>query len=158
MKILRFLFVLFFAFTLSGCSVLNVLDVIQALYPKASLKQLQVIADADANQTTATALDLVFVYDKTAIPLLPKSGPEWFAKKRSIVANQPGNFDVVSLEVPPGMIVEAPLPKRSSRSVGAFIFANYLAKDGQYPVNLTTYASAEIHLKAMAIDYTAATP
>lgn len=158
MKNFRLLLVLFLAFSIPGCSVLNALDVIQALYPKASLKQLQVIAEADANQTTATALDLVFVYDKTAIPLLPKSGPEWFSKKKSIVASQPGNFDVVSLEVPPGMIIDAPLPKRSNRSVGAFIFANYLSRDGQFPVNLTTYTSAEIHLKAMAIDYKAATP
>lgn len=133
----------------AGCSVLD------ALYPKSDLEQLRIVAEPDANQTMATAVDLVFVYDKTLIPLLPKSGPEWFAKKKSIIANQPGNFVVVSLEVPPGMVVDAPLPKRSGQPLGAFLFANYLGKDGQFPVNLTAFTGAEIRLKAQSIEYAA---
>lgn len=138
---------------LSGCGLM---DIFQSLYPKSDLAQLRIVAEADANQTMATALDLVFIYDKTLIPLLPKSGPEWFAKKKSIVANQPGNYVVVSLEVPPGMVVDAPLPKRSGQALGVFLFANYLGKEGQFPVNLSTFSSAEIRLKANSIEYAAA--
>ncbi|TLN00537.1 hypothetical protein FDZ73_19125 [bacterium] len=138
---------------LSGCGLM---DIFQSLYPKSDLARLRIVAEADANQTMATALDLVFIYDKTLIPLLPKSGPEWFAKKKSIVANQPGNYVVVSLEVPPGMVVDAPLPKRSGQALGVFLFANYLGKEGQFPVNLSTFSSAEIRLKANSIEYAAA--
>ncbi len=141
------------ALLLGGCSLM---DMLQAFYPKSDLEQLRIVAATDANQTMATALDLVFVYDKTLIPLLPKSGPEWFAKKKSIVANQPGKFVVVSLEVPPGMVLDAPLPKRSGQALGVFLFANYLGKDGQFPVNLTAFNSAEIRLKAQSIEYAAA--
>lgn len=143
---------LFAAALLAGCGVM---DMIRAFYPKSDLGQLRIVAEPDANQTTAAAVDLVFVYDKEAIPLLPKSGPEWFARKKSIVAGQPGNFVVVSLEVPPGMIVDAPLPKRGMQPVGAFLFANYIGKDGQFPVNLTSFAGAEIRLKTQAIEYRA---
>jgi type VI secretion system protein len=138
-------------FSLAGCGAMDWLQ--NALYPKSDLEQLRIVAAPDANQGMATALDLVFVYDKSAILLLPKSGPEWFDKKKSIVANQPANFVVVSLEVPPGMIVDAPLPKRSGQPMGAFLYANYLGRDGQFPLNLTSFTAAEIRLKAQAIEY-----
>lgn len=153
MKSGRRLLPLLAAALLSGCGLM---DIFQSLYPKSDLARLRIVAEADANQTMATALDLVFIYDKTLIPLLPKSGPEWFAKKKSIVANQPGNYVVVSLEVPPGMVVDAPLPKRSGQALGVFLFANYLGKEGQFPVNLSTFSSAEIRLKANSIEYAAA--
>lgn len=153
MKSGRRLLPLLAAALLSGCGLM---DIFQSLYPKSDLAQLRIVAEADANQTMATALDLVFVYDKTLIPLLPKSGPEWFAKKKSIVANQPGSYVVVSLEVPPGMVVDAPLPKRSGQALGVFLFANYLGKEGQFPVNLSIFSSAEIRLKANSIEYAAA--
>lgn len=137
------------ALLLGGCSLLD------AFYPKSELEQLRIVAEVDANQTMATALDLVFVYDKTLIPLLPKSGPEWFAKKKSIVANQPASFVVVSLEVPPGMVMNAPLPKRSSQAWGVFLFANYLGKEGQFPVSLGSFTSAEIRLKSQGVEYAA---
>lgn len=137
--------------SLAGCGAMDWLQ--NAMYPKSDLEQLRIVAAADANQGMATAIDLVFVYDKSLIPLLPKSGPEWFDKKKSIVANQPANFVVVSLEVPPGMIVEAPLPKRSGQPMGAFLYANYLGRDGQFPINLTSFTAAEIRLKAQSIEY-----
>jgi type VI secretion system protein len=155
MKNLRLFVSLLAAAVLAGCGAM---DLLRSLYPKSELEQLRIVAEPDANQYAAAAVDLVFVYDKTLIPLLPKSGPEWFAKKKSIIANQPGNFVVVSLEVPPGMIVDAPLPKKSGQPMGAFLFANYIGKDGQFPVNLTSFTAAEIRLKAQTIEYRATTP
>ena len=137
---------------LAGCGALSTLE--RFFYSSRSeLEQLRIVAEPDANQDTATAIDLVYVYNKDALPTLPQSGPEWFAKKQAIVAAQPGNFVVVSLEVPPGATVPAPLPKRSAQAVGALLYANYLAKDGQFPINLSAYTSAEVRLKARRIDY-----
>ncbi len=137
---------------LASCGAVSWIE--KALYPtRSDLEQLRIVAEPDANQGTATALDLVYVYNKDALPLLPQGGPEWFAKKKSIVANQPGNFVVVSLEIPPGMIVQAPLPKRSAQAVGAFLYANYLGKDGQFPINLSAFTAAEVRLKAQSIEY-----
>lgn len=141
---------------LASCGAVSWLE--KALYPtRSDLEQLRIIAANDANQGTATALDLVYVYNKDALPLLPASGPEWFAKKKSILASQPGNFVVVPLEIPPGMIVQVPLPKRSAQAVGAFLYANYLAKDGQFPINLSAFTAAEVRLKALSIEYVSVT-
>ena len=48
---------------------------------KASLTQISILARGDANLTTATAVDIVFVYDNSVDPLLPKIATDWFANR-----------------------------------------------------------------------------
>lgn len=141
------------ALLLPGCGALGWLKT--AFTGKSELVQLRVIADPDANRDTATAVDLVFVYDKDLVALLPKSGPEWFAKRQGVVASQPADFKVVSLQVPPATAVDAPVPKLGNQPAAVFLFANYIDKDGQFPVNLTAFRNAVVRLKAGSIEYTA---
>ena len=52
--------------------------------PTTKLRQLNVVAEIGANQNMAIALDVVFVFDKTALPLQPKTGLDWFATKQAL--------------------------------------------------------------------------
>jgi type VI secretion system protein len=121
--------------------------------PKTNVESIQVVAESNANQNTATALDIVFVYDTTAAGMLPKTGPDWFDKKASLVSGLAKSIDVVSLQVPPAMTVEVPLPKKYYKAIGVYSYANYLEAAGQPMGNLTPYKKMTIRLTPDNIVY-----
>jgi type VI secretion system protein len=122
--------------TLVGCSTPS----------KTPIGSIQVVAENGANQNIATALDIVFVYDITSAGLLPKTGPEWFDKKATLVNRLATGIDVVSLQVPPAMTVNVPLPKRYKDAIGVYSFSNYINAAGQPVGNLTVYETVTIRL------------
>lgn len=119
----------------------------------AAVSQVNVVAEINANQSSATQLDIVFVYDSTAAALLPKTGPEWFDKKDALLAGAADSIDVVSLQVPPATIAGAALPRRHSNAIGVYVFANYLSADGQAMGNITPYRNVTIWLTPTGITY-----
>lgn len=121
--------------------------------PRTSIKDIQVVAEVNANQNTATALDIVFVYDTTAASLLPKTGPDWFDKKSALVNGLATGIDVVSLQIPPAMAVDVKLPSRASKAIGVYSYANYLGAAGQPLGNLTPYKKMAIRLTPDTILY-----
>lgn len=152
MKTLRSLFLMSaLAIALSGCAMVGKLFGIE---PTSPLRQVTVIAELDANSRSATAIDLVFVYDDTALAVLPKTGPEWFANKDTLMAGLALSVDVVRLQVPRGKTVdEAPLPRRHRKAVAVYSYANYITPGGQPQGKLTPYKCAQITLGASAISY-----
>lgn len=135
---------------LSACSLTSMF--FGTSIPKSTLIGVQVIAEAKANQNSATAIDLVFVYEPSAVDLLPKTGPAWFEAKEDLLSAFPQGIDVVSLQIPPLFMTRAKLPKRSNEAVRVIAYANYLTEAGQRPINLTTFKMAVIRLKPAAID------
>jgi type VI secretion system protein len=121
--------------------------------PKTRVRSVQVVAEVNANQNTATALDIVFVYDTTSASMLPKSGPDWFDKKAGLVSGLANAIDVVALQVPPAMTVAVPLPKKYKKAIGVYSYANYLEAAGQPMGNITPYKTATIRLKPDSIVY-----
>ncbi|WP_415908345.1 hypothetical protein [Oleiharenicola sp. Vm1] len=118
-----------------------------------ALRSVDVIAAADANQASATALDLVFVYSQEAGALLPKSGPEWFEKKSALLSGLAAQIDAVSLQVPPGTALPAvTLPAQQRRAVIVLAYLNYLAPEGQPVLTLTSFRHAVIRLHATSVD------
>ena len=107
------------------------------LTPSITLSQLQVVAELDANQGTATQFDIVFVYEKSGVALLPPTGPAWFSNKAALVAGLANNIEVVSLQVPPGTVVDVPMKKSYAKAVKVIGFANYISAGGQPAGNLT---------------------
>jgi len=134
------------ALLLGGCSFFS--------GPKtASVAEIKVVAEINANQSSATQIDIVFVYDNTAAPLLPKTGPEWFDKKAALLAGAADSMDVVSLQVPPATIADVRLPGRHGKALGVFVFANYLTPAGQAVSNITPYKNVTIWLTPSGITY-----
>ncbi len=119
----------------------------------AALRQVNVSADMDANQVTATTLDLVLFYDRAGADAAPKTAPEWFARKSAIVSRLGQSVDVVSMQVPTGTApFQAALPSRHRRAVAVQLYANYVAPDGQPALNLTPFRHAVVRLKFATID------
>lgn len=135
MKRLPLFAVLLMLVLLDGCSTLSKL---WGGPEKAALQQLKVIALADANQGQATELDLVFIYQEDIAKTLPVDAPTWFTQRSAILAKYAGQLDVVSLEVPPGYVIESvQLPDRHGDALQVQAYANYVPAGGQYPLVLT---------------------
>lgn len=151
MSRLRASLMLLIAITLAtGCSAINKLNPWRT--PTTALANVRVAAPPGANLDSATALDLVFVYDKNSIALLPKTGPEWFAQKQALINGLGLSIDVVPLQVPPATVVDpVRLPKRAGDAVAVYGFADYLSADGQARLDITQFRHAVIWLAATQI-------
>ena len=136
---------------MSGCSLpRNLMD----SPPTTKLRQLNVVAEIGANQNTATTLDLVFVFDKSALLLLPKTGPDWFANKQALLASLASGVAVLSLQVPPvSTVIATPLPHGHEKAIAVYSYANYLGAAGQAMGDLTPYPCVQITLGSTQISY-----
>jgi len=113
------------------------------------LGRVRVTTDADANQDTATRLDLVFIYDQTVVAGLPATAPDWFARRRALLDANRSVLDVVFLEVPPDRKIDPVLlPKRCADAIAVRAYAEYQAPEGQSPLDLTGLAGVELRLRA----------
>ena len=123
--------------------------------PKSPLRSVRATALAGANLDSATALDLVFVYSAQATPLLPRTGPEWFANKPGLLAGLGPAIAVVELQLPPlTTVAEVPLPQ-GPRPLAVYSFANYIAPAGQARADLSAFTCAQITLQPQGIAYQA---
>lgn len=153
MRARPFLLLAVAAALLAGCGTLAKL--LPGHAKTASLDTLRVVAQPGANLDSATALDLVFVYDASSAALLPKTGPAWFAQKPALLNGLGRAADVVSLQVPPATVVASvKLPDRHGKALGVYGFANYLAPGGQAAVDLSRYHAPVIWLAPAQITVT----
>ncbi len=99
---------------LSSCSLLSMFK------SNNSLRSIQLAAEINANQNTATNIDIAFLYDDQAVALLPKTGPEWFEKKQALMLSMATSIEVVSLQMPPATLANVSLPARHAKAVGVY--------------------------------------
>lgn len=126
---------------------------IKKFFNSSPLKEIKIIAGINANQNTATAIDIVFVYDNNAVSLLPKTSPEWFEKKAALMLSLASNIEVVGLQMPPATLANVDLPAKHSKAVGVYSFINYLDVSGQAVGNLTPYKTMSIWLTPTSVLY-----
>lgn len=147
----RALLVLGLAGLLAGCAMI---DKLLGIEPKSPLQELRVVTLAGANSNSATAIDIVFVYDDLTLTLLPKTGPEWFANKTSLLAATTLSVDVLSLQVQPDWALDGvSLPKRHKEAVAIYSYANYITPGGQPVGKLTPYKCVQLTLNPTGIGY-----
>lgn len=116
-----------------------------------SLSQIRVVAEVNANQDSATELDVVFVYDSDAMAQLPKTGPQWFDSKAALMAGVASAIDVVSVQIPPATLADVRLPARHSSAIAVYVYANYLSTAGQPMSNITPYRKVTIWLTPVSV-------
>ena len=134
---------LVFLSILAGCST----------SPKTAIDSIQIVAENGAHQNTATAIDIVFVYDSGSIALLPTTAGAWFEKKNALISGLANDIDFVSLQVPPGSIVNVALPKRHKDAIAVYSFSNYIDTAGQSAANLTSIKKITIRLMPNHVVY-----
>ena len=131
--------------SISGCSLFG--------GKTADVRSIELVADGTANEFSATAIDIVFVYQTSAASLLPTDGPAWFARRDSLRNTLASQADIVSLQVPPPYAsFSVSLPKRYKDAVRVVAFANFLTVAGQAPIDLSGYKHAVLRLRTDRID------
>ncbi|WP_299195572.1 hypothetical protein [uncultured Amphritea sp.] len=129
-------------------------DVVQVEGQGSQLESLQIVALPEANDQSSTAVDLVFIYSSRAATLLPKETGEWFAARDGLKSILGLQADLVSLEIPPGDIVEAvALPERHRSAIDVVVYSNYLSKRGQQRVSVSGFHNLQVVLKNDHIEY-----
>lgn len=118
-----------------------------------ALNELVLEATPDANQNSATRVDAVFVYSAQVQALLPKSAPEWFATKQSLIAAAGAGLEVVSADIAPAMVYTLPLPKRHRRAVAVLVYTNVASPDGQAVRNIAASRKMRIIIQASQVRY-----
>ena len=121
---------------------------------KASLRSVAVVAQAHANRDSATALDLVFIYDGTTAATLPRTGPTWFQQKGALTTALGQRIDVASLQLPPGQSVDpVALPSRYKKALTVYCYVNFVAPAGQGVADVTLYKKLLITLGRDTVTY-----
>ena len=116
--------------------------------------QISVQATDDANDNTATALDIVFVYAENLAAWLPKTSPEWFAKKAALMSEHSSVIEITHVELPPGTPVQTIRPPARHQKAKAIVaFASYIDSKGQSLANLIAFKCVTITLKHDAVAY-----
>lgn len=132
---------------LSACSALP-----SSRMRRVALDRVQVGAASDANGHTATALDLVFVYDPSVLPLIPGEARDWFEHKAQFMGASGTAVDVVSLQLPPTTVIDrVTLPERHARAIAVYAFAGYLSPTGQGRMDLGGYHQVTLWLEGSAV-------
>ena len=119
-----------------------------------ALQQLQITATIDANQSSATAIDVVWMFSSAVLASLPATAPEWFAERAALQSALASDIMVQSLELPPGAVLSnPPLPPQHAKAVAVLVFANYIAPSGQARGRLGEHRCERITLRVSNVDY-----
>lgn len=96
--------------------------------PELSIDTVSVYTDIDANQNSATSVDLVIVYDQELEKTLGQmSAAKYFSSSKQLLLDNPTLLDIWHWELVPGQIVQdfTP-PQEQGDAFAAYVFANYL--------------------------------
>lgn len=133
--------------SLQGCSLFD-----PAPDSLVYLNEVNLSLDGDANQKSATSIDLLIVYNQALMQvLLGLDAKTYFVKAKQIKQDYPDLADIHHWELTPGQVIrEYPIKLRSEEPKGAFMFADYYTP-GQHRVRLGS--SKVIHVVFKANDF-----
>ena len=117
------------------------------LTPCFYIDSVRLKVDHDANDFSATEVDLVVAYDETLLKeLLGLTAAKYFAKAEQLKRDFPDQLDVFHWEVVPGQILfSQDLDYKKSCPPGGVIFARYIA-EGEHRIRIANDRHIEIHL------------
>ncbi|KAF0815295.1 hypothetical protein IGB42_00376 [Andreprevotia sp. IGB-42] len=140
--------IIILALSLPGCGLTA------ALFgpPTTSLKSVQINSLPDANQNTPATVDVVFIYDNSALALLPNTATDWFANRLALQNTLGGNIDVASQEVPPASQVNVVMPARHGKALKVRSYVAYVSGN-QAAADLTLFRKVQIELQPASVAY-----
>ena len=96
-----------------------------------SIREVVLEAAGDANNTSGTTVDFLFIFDAAIVSNLPTSSPEWFTNRELLISNHAKNMVVAYIGIAPGTTETLNLPDgyRDARDVIAY--ADYIPAQGQ---------------------------
>ena len=135
-------------FLVAGCSGISYLSAV-GLGSSNMLREVTIESTVDSNHDNPVALDLLFIYDPTLMPVLTSlTGPEWFAQKNQLLLSYQQKILIAGIEVVPLSVRRSvELPKGHKNAKNVLLFVNYLAVDGQDVAELSDYNQLKIVLE-----------
>ena len=107
-----------------------------------------IIADSNANDFSATPIDIVVIYNKELLERLAKTpAKDYFKMSAQLRRDYPGMIEVFSWEVVPGQsLVDQPVGMKGTAPIGGFVFANFIPQ-GEHRVRLGGIRNLQIQLR-----------
>jgi hypothetical protein len=96
--------------------------------PELTITNVSIFAESDANENSATAVDLVLIYDLDLMKSIGQlSASKYFAASNQLLLDNPTFLDVWHWELVPGQMVQNFVPPQEKGEMyGAYVFADYL--------------------------------
>lgn len=96
--------------------------------PELTITNVSIFAESDANENSATAVDLVLIYDIDLLKSIGQmSASKYFAASHQMLLDNPTFLDIWHWELVPGQIVQNFVPSQEKGEMyGAYVFADYL--------------------------------
>lgn len=96
--------------------------------PELTIDSVSIYTAQDANQNSATAVDLVVIYDQNLVKSIGKmSASQYFSNTQQLLLDNPTLIDIWHWELVPGQIVQAFTPEEGeTKAYAGYVFANYL--------------------------------
>lgn len=94
---------------------------------KQTLKQIYILSDKEANNSSPIAIDIVIIRERKAFEILSNlRAGEWFNAKSDLLRQYQLRLVVYSWEIVPGQKIEPSEPLNiQGETIGALIFADY---------------------------------
>lgn len=121
---------------LAGCITLFLVSCAHS--PDLIMDKVSIYTDPDLNNNSATAVDLVIVYDEDLVKHIGSmSACTYFASQQQLLLDHPTLLDIWHWELVPGQNIKnfSP-PHDKGRAFAAFVFANYLGS-GNHRLRVT---------------------
>lgn len=144
MKYARLLSLLLSASILAACSSSS------EVTPELSVSAVTIYAEPDANQNSATSIDVVLVYDNELLGSISKlTASKYFEASNQLRLDNPSLLDVWRWELVPGQVVSNfPIDSDKGSAFGGVVFANYLTP-GDHRVKIPPSGEVKILLQKM---------
>lgn len=119
---LTLLFIAFSVISLAACAF-NPMKLIA----NNDLESLSFTTLANANQSSATAIDVVFIADADVIKQMPSTGAAWFNQKNKLLNQH--SLGIISIEIAPlTTLNHIKLPNDHASASAIFIYFNMLTE------------------------------
>lgn len=127
------------ALFVQGCGQLN---------PCFFLDTVRIKTDSNANDNSATAVDIVAVHDKTLLAeLLNMTADQYFEKSTQIQNDYPDHVQIFHWEVVPSQLISSTnLSYKKNCPLDAIVFARYVT-EGAHRIRIGQQRHMEINLK-----------
>lgn len=131
-------------FVLPACSLFK-----EHPTPPVYLQEVNFSLDSDANARSATAIDLVIIYDPALLEVLLKmEAKDYYVALKQLKQDYPSLADILHWELTPGQVVkDYPIKLRSAAPEGVVMFANYYAP-GPHRVRIGSSKVIHVHFRA----------
>ena len=95
--------------------------------PNVYLEHATIVGEIGMNGDTATALDVVLVYDPELLKqIVTLTANDYFLKKQQLMKDNPTLINAVGFEMVPGQVIpDAEITLSKLNAEGAIVFANY---------------------------------